>query len=532
MILHRLTRAARTDLDLKALTIKAAPLLICLAFILFCATQVIGPYQNYNGDFGQYYIHSQNLLQGRDWGFLLENYPAVLPGYPILLSLVSGLFGTGYFYVGLTNVILWAATSYLAFRHFRDRFDHPLTAYAFLIACLTTSYVILFAQDGQPNIFYAFSFILALYATRFAEQISRHRWLANALILLAAWIRIDSVVIYVALLIGFLHKGRRDLLWLPILGIGLTIGLDLLISQQFGMKSNILHFMNESGGAVGETQTLWQSLSSFVDLYIQYVLAFLISVAEVVTPHVWRRETEFLLSAADGLQVRFSLVQIALTGLFLNGFFSVRALFAAEAAHDNLFSLERLLLMGHIAFISLFMTGDIPKRYLLPIVPIYLFFILFGIERLAARIQVNRHLAFGVSTGAVLLLALTNLAVNADHARRANILTLPPVIEMADHLAEIKAERPLAFWKARLLTLLMDRRGQATEQTRGLRQPFQAQDLFASGSDGIAVVDKTVTRFADLNAYLADPANACKTWQNDRFAFYEAPRPGRVCLVE
>ncbi len=504
------------------------PLAACLAFVVFCALYVVGPYQNQNGDFGQYFVHSQNILKGRDWGFLMEDYPAVLPGYPLLLSAISAVFGTGYFFIGLINAILWATTSYLAFLHFREKFDYHLTKYVFLIACLSPSFVVKFIQDGQPNIFYSFSFMLCLFSVRYIEK-SKLQWLAVFFFLLAATIRIDSVVLYVALFLFFLPKERRKFIWVPVFGIFLTIGLDVFIARQAGMKSNILHFLNESGGSVGKNQTLWESLSSFADLYIQYILAFFISASEIITPSSWRIHDDFSISAVDGMEVKFNLVQIVLSGLCLRSLFSVNRLFGLTN-DKSMLSLERLIFMGHIAFIGLFMTGAIPIRYLLPVIPIYVFFVLFGLEKLAAQFKCDRRIACGVGASIALLFGVTNFEGNSGYSRAKNFMTLPATVEMADQLATVKADRPVAYWKPRLLTVMMDNRGKASEKTLGLRKPHQAEYLFTSERDGIAVVSKGVKRYTALNELLSDGTRACKTWESAHFAFYEAPAPGRDCL--
>lgn len=102
--------------------------LICVSFVVISAGCALGMYQGQGGDFAQYALHARNVLLGREWSFLLEGYPAVLPLYPLLLAGIFSVSGDNFYLVAISNSCFWSASTFGAYLICRDMFGNRSTA--------------------------------------------------------------------------------------------------------------------------------------------------------------------------------------------------------------------------------------------------------------------------------------------------------------------------------------------------------------------------------------------------------------------
>lgn len=64
--------------------------------------------QNHNGDYAQYILHAWNLASGNEWSYVLQNFPAVLPLYSIVLTPIVAIFGINFTVFSLASALMWA----------------------------------------------------------------------------------------------------------------------------------------------------------------------------------------------------------------------------------------------------------------------------------------------------------------------------------------------------------------------------------------------------------------------------------------
>ncbi|MEL6861531.1 MAG: hypothetical protein AAGL11_06820 [Pseudomonadota bacterium] len=494
-------------------------LLCAVAYIVACAVFVVGDYQNYNGDFGQYYLHAKNLLNGRSWSFLVEGYPAVLPGYSIFLALLFAVFGDSYHVIGTANAFLWAATAVLFSLHIRDVFQRELLAFAVFLGALVASYPVMFMQDGQPNIFYAFSFALALWAMRQTALPFRY---SAILILIPALIRIDSLVIYVALFMFSGFGKDRKVLWVSILGACLTIGTDIFIALAFGMKSNIIHFLNISGGA-----TDGGGFGGFVSAYMETLLGTVLRMPDILLSGELDLFQSIQIRGSSGYFATTSLIGLLVAFFCVVGIFSTDQRYSHSRSRDGLLSLERILLVGHLLFISLFLVNVLAVRYILPVFPLYLLFVVLGMEACLGYFRAYRGLWVLLVAPALFLIGEATAKYDRSFAMRKNFMTTAATQEMADQVADMKGDRPVGFHKPRLMTVLMEKRNVAKTKAIGVRDGGAAQ-LVLDG-DGLIVTRVGLTR-AVLYEWLEANSDVCSTWSSNGFAIYQNRKPERNCV--
>jgi hypothetical protein len=252
--------------------VQVVPIGFAGTFVLFSALFVLGNFQNHDGDFGQYVIQARNLLLGRPWDHLVAGLPSVPPLYSMLLAALTWFGGVNAYAYAVLNSVLWAGTAVMAFHFFRNDFKSEVTAYGFLVAVLFSPFILYFQQSGVPNILYGAGAMLALLsAKRLSEGAFR---LSYALcILLPALIRSEALALYAALFLYFGLKQQWRLLILPVLGVALLIGSDLLLSLNFDLRSNFRHAASTAEGASGG----WDAgrlLSAYCYMFLSYFFGF------------------------------------------------------------------------------------------------------------------------------------------------------------------------------------------------------------------------------------------------------------------
>ena len=227
------------------------PYLIAACYVLVCTGFVLGNYQNPGGDFGQYITQARNLLWGRPWGHLMEGQPAVLPAYSALLALPTAIFGVNFHAYAALNTLLWAGTALIAYRLFAVKLPGKPLRVAFFVGVLCCPYVVFYQQQANPMLLYTFTIMLALLAVeRLLEPSGNsHRWPWLLALLLPAAVRTDSIALFAAVFVFFaIHRQWRLLPW-PVVGLALTVALDLSLGYGFGQEPNFATVLELWSGA-------------------------------------------------------------------------------------------------------------------------------------------------------------------------------------------------------------------------------------------------------------------------------------------
>jgi hypothetical protein len=462
-----------------------AVLSMALIFIYISVTQVLGQYQNQNGDYGQYYMHARNLLKGRPWDYFVEGFPAVLPGYPIFLAFIQTIFGTMPYPVAIANSLMWAIIGLISYNIFSPRFTSKITALIFAAAVFSTPFVMYFQQDGQPNISYSLTFIAALWAiyNYSPSQSKRCQLMLIGLILLPAFFRVESTIIYIAFAIYLISNKNRALLWVPAFGFLLTIGLDVWISIRSEMVSNFIEFYNKTNlDATSEQSSTLARISEFFISYLESVFAHLSTTAHLFTFTPNNAHDFISITSTAGPNINITFLQFSILAMFFTGFMKIKAPHLNPSNPQAFLSLDRLFLMGHIAIISLFFLKVIPHRYLVPIAPIFLFYVFIGAERLIETVKPVK-LRFIILN--IVMIAFTyGLTQAAFHPDRK-----PPIARNYIYGKDFQAlmvnlknlevkDSSLGYWKTRVLMIGLDQSNIESRRDAELRTPISVDAFF------------------------------------------------------
>jgi len=507
-------------------TIKSnwAPLCLCAAFFIYSAVYVLGNYQSMNGDFFQYYLHAQNLLKGRSWDYYIEGKVSVLPGWPFVIAGVQAVFGTSYYIIALLNSLLWALTSWIGYLYFRPRFSTRLLGLAYLAACLFAAFIIDFQQQGQPNIAYGFMFMLSLYAIRAWLDQNRSRfWIF--IILLPAFFRTESLVIYTALVIYLIaHKNYKGLA-VPMIGTAITIGLDLWITSQFNLISNIIHFSKTSG--LDEPLNIWARFTGFTTIYVKSVLALFLTIPELFIGKWVEVENFMSITTKGGPKTSLSLLHLLCSAAFLFSFLKVKSFFTTPRQTDSLFSLDRLFLMGHLAFLSLFFLPVIPVRYFIPLLPIYLFYLMTSLFTITEKLPIPKIAASLLITGMTVLICWHNFKEHSPFPKRKNFVNNIHTVELFNYITETYPDRLIGFHKDRIMSAALSDKGLNSPQALTIRNAKHGAKLFQQ--DGVLAQLNFVMK-DELKDYIAQRGDICPIWKNKNYTIYEIKKDGRICI--
>lgn len=485
-----------------------AALLICALFVSLSVIFVLGNYQNHNGDFGQYYLHASNVLNGRPWGEYLSGKPAVLIGYPFLLIGLIAAFGLNGLAVGVLNSLLWASTAFIFYSYYLDRFQSRITGIVYILLLLFSPYVIFFQQDGQPNIAYAATFALSVLSTFLLKERPINVWMVIGVIL-PAFFRVESAALFGAIGLWFLLERRWRLLWIPIVGVVTTISLDILLAKISSVNSNILLALNVGEGSGGISSSVTDTINNIMALFMGYSL----SLAEVAGPRFLSNDYTFKYIADYGLTVKAAPWSIGLLVMFIIGF----TISTKEKYLDGLAAL------AHMSIISLFLLPAIPIRYLIPILPIVIFYVIYFMERVIAGILSGRRPEATIAVLVCWLLvsggvALSNFRAVAHVPRINNSLITPDADELASWLSSNQEGRLVGYWKQRLIQVLLDAYGGDPGKTVEIRSAEKAEGLVDDA--GLVVLMKRPNVNAAMLEAASAMAQAHVVFENETFVVF------------
>ena len=487
------------------------PLFIGSTYVIFSALFVLGNYQDHGGDFGQYVVLARNLLLGRPWDHLVIGYPAVPPAYAVLLALVTWAGGVNAYYYALLNSILWAICAILSFHYFRNKFKNTGTAYVFLIAVLFSPYILFFQQRGLPNIFYAMSILLALFAVKRLSEGSFHVGLTLCVIL-PAFIRTEALALFIALFVYFGIKRQYKCLVLPLLGVVILLTSDLMLSMNFDLTSNfqilarvIGNAANTTGEVSGDFDIIHLILS-ICSLFLSYVFNF---TGFVATPTVPLLQTFFEIPLANDIFFRTRPVAIILTCVAALGILIQREYRSAD----------KLFFLTHLTLLSGFVLANGNKRYLLPLVPIFIFYFTFAIEWGFSRLRLPSLVAIILTATLILTPLAFYVPKIMNLPKKRNTLFTPQMSAVADWISQNQKGRDVAYRKPRLMTLLLDLRSREAKQVLRIPDIEEADHLIRSGA--LLVIQKIRdNRQIELLEHLRSHPQAAVIWEDKGHAVF------------
>ncbi|MGP0565577.1 MULTISPECIES: hypothetical protein [unclassified Nitrospina] len=459
-------------------------------FILFSAIFVLGNYQNHGGDFGHYITLARNLMLGRSWDHLVSGYPLYLPGYPALLILPTAIFGVNFYVYAVLNSILWAGCSIAAFYYFQDQFLHKATSYIFLIGILFVPFLIAFQQDAMPNILYATLVMLALLIGRRFSAGQFHPGL-SVIVLIPAIVRSEACGLYAALIAFFVLQRRFKLCALPVAGLILSLGINLFLSMNYEVLSFFNLAVGFLQGASNEEFDFIRQVQAHTAMLLNYMAGF----GQLLFPRGFfgPSNTWHFVLGGD-LPVRFGPIQVILTVIVGFGVFKNR----------NYLSLDKIFFVSHMGLLSAYLLlkelEGLPLRYLTPLLPIYIFYLIYGLANIfdliysleyrMARIPPpskpipNSFLLASIVIG---FLAFAVPSYMGEPARR-NVVSTPQMSALADWLSENMGKRVVGYYKPRVMTMLLYIRSESTLQGAVIRSIEDAEKLLNTG--GIVVIRK------------------------------------------
>ncbi len=478
-------------------------------FIVFSAFLVLGNYQNHDGDFGQYVIQARNLLLGRPWDHLVDGLPSVPPLYSVLLAGLTWVAGVNaYAYAGL-NSVLWAGGAVTAYHFFRRDFKNELVAYAYLLVVLFSPFVLYFQQSGVPNILYAAGAMLALMsAKRLGEAGFRLRY--ALCLLLPAFMRSEALALYAALFVYFGLKHQWRSLILPALGVALLIGSDLLVSMNFDLVSNFRHAAQTAEGS----SEGWRA-ARLLTAYCYMFLSYFFGLADILlSPGVTGKQAIWTLFIGQ-FPLRIGPLSVVLAGVFLTG----------VLIHRRHYSLDKMFFAAHLGLISMFLLVDgVPVRYLLPLAPIYIFYVLFAVEQALISWKVPPKAIPGLTALPLLLVYLVSIPKLMTVPARENSLFTPAMSRLADWVAQNSNGREVAYYKSRLMTLVLDLRSSQATQSLSVRSVRQAERLL---NRGVLVVVRKVPEARQLEILdrFRGDHSVSVVWEDDMHAVLSRHQP-------
>jgi hypothetical protein len=332
------------------------PAAIILSVVIFHVRTRLPNYYWAGSDIGLYLIHARNIVRGHPYSESLfvinprtasespQSYP---PLYPVLLAPLYRAFGVDIQVFKLLNVVFFALALIAFFLLTRSRMGFSrssllLVAVGFLPLYWETKDMLL------PDIPFM---ALSLWALLFGETLYRRGWnrthpalsgfLAALLITLAYSTRSMGAIIAVAVLSYDVLRDKRVSLFAVSLGLGFSLGV--LLVRLIGHKDNS-YFV------------AWQSTPHhYLSNVVEYIksLAYLFAFEERVGP-----PTLLLLAVTAGLAIVGLIARMRTSILLMEVYFV-------------------LFLLMLIAW-----SPGVGIRYLVPIVPIYLYYVFEGVPAL------------------------------------------------------------------------------------------------------------------------------------------------------
>lgn len=486
-----------------------------IGFVVFSWLFVLVDHAAHGGDFGQYVTQARNVIQGRSWSHLMEGYPAILPGYPLLLAVVTAVAGVDFKLYGLANSVLWAGVALVFFRHYYDAFGHRVSAFAFFLCVLLCPVAIELQAEVQPNILFSLTLALALVAgTRLADPncTFRQRLSWFPLMLAPGLVRAEAIALFAALALCFLLALRIRLVLVCVAAIAGVVALDVAIALTFDQESNFAVVTRQFERSVPDPAaegSLPAALSGIAYMATTYV--------DGLTQMSWVRSAyaagpEISISYGTGLVAVTFLPAILLFGLAVAGAWSTHTV-----------TLDKAFFVFFLGLLSAFLLeGTTRLRYLLPILPVFWYYVFIGTERIVSEAPGRLVPA---AAFAVAIALLTPVAIGAADRYQIpsgrNVTDTPEMRQVVAWIADNDRGAGVAYFKPRPMTMLLDGRAPSVP-VKLLRSTKDAARYL--DSPGFILVVRKLSSFQqpEILRTLADNPNAELVLDNAEMAVFQA----------
>jgi len=309
------------------------------------------------------------------------------------------------------------------------------------------------------------------------------------------------------------------------IGTAITIGLDLWITSQFNLISNIIHFSKTSG--LDEPLNIWARFTGFTTIYVKSVLALFLTIPELFIGKWVEVENFMSITTKGGPKTSLSLLHLLCSAAFLFSFLKVKSFFTTPRQTDSLFSLDRLFLMGHLAFLSLFFLPVIPVRYFIPLLPIYLFYLMTSLFTITEKLPIPKIAASLLITGMTVLIGWHNFKEHSPFPKRKNFVNNIHTVELFNYITETYPDRLIGFHKDRIMSAALSDKGLNSPQALTIRNAKHGAKLFQQ--DGVLAQLNFVMK-DELKDYIAQRGDICPIWKNKNYTIYEIKKDGRICI--
>lgn len=495
-------------------------------YTTFFVVRVFTNAQDLGGDFAQYFLMGRNIFDLRNPGFNLQNYPAVLPIFPILVGALDLALGLNFYVIGIVNILFFGRTIYVLSLQMNRTTEGKirLEAVAFCLILLSSSIFIERFEQAQPT--FLFMWILSEIFVKFRrlEDFSeeapnfRHVFL---LCFIGVFTRPEILLFVIALGVSVFAFNRRHrlriLLLVAFAGVA-TQFYSVVIASRMGM--------NQYGGVpTGDTSSLLIGLvrtfaRGLVSLQrdISDFLAALIPILDT-----YRYQIEWI-PATGGPLVLACTTLVFVGVLFPKGKLSFVGI--------------TFLLTCSLLFARMREDGLYSLRYILPYIPLMLLFLLQGVEiaknlllesRVSRsekgrgeirdwRLKVDQRFGLGLVAVAFLLSPQLLRAPNfmENRFRSEGLTTAVEVLSQEVRASETTNQ--VGFFKPRTLQLLLD------ENDIEIRVSYSGalhlvENICSDG--GFVLVHKNWGKgqLEISEKYLADPTSGeCEVlWEGDEY---------------
>ena len=387
---------------------------------------------DWGDDFALYIAHARNLAEGKPYAatsyvynpaFAEMSPPAYPPGYPVLLAPVYALFGLNFTAMKVLNILLFAAFVLLCPLGFRRQLPP--------VALVVLTILIAFHPEFwklRDDIITEMPFLLFLYAALFAMNtwvgpdqptLSLPRAVGiGVLMFWASAIRTVGILLVPSLLLAELVTYRR-VRWRTLLVLGVCLGLKVLQTMVFGGEGGYLDQV--TGLATAAVRNLRLNAGAYLSLWHngvsrwgQFGLAALVSGLALVG---------YVVRCCKGATV-LEIFPVVYTPVIL----------AWPAFQGN--------------------------RFMLPLVPLILFFALVGAITCAEALRPRVVASACVGLGALIAAAYLGTYLQADYGPLREGIHQAEAQDLFRFVREhTPPDAVVLFQKPRALALLTDRRG-------------------------------------------------------------------------
>lgn len=119
---------------------------------------------NHGGDFGQYIVHAINIFEGRSWSESLTAFPAVLPGYSLMLLPIYAIFGVNFLAFSLLAELLWLGAYLMALWFSRKQGENAAWGYLWSTFVYMSTLAMAWISNTTPHVVFSALIAISLFS--------------------------------------------------------------------------------------------------------------------------------------------------------------------------------------------------------------------------------------------------------------------------------------------------------------------------------------------------------------------------------